>query len=591
MPSWLKRHWPELLIALFAIYSRFVGLNWDNNHHLHPDERFLTMTQLALKIPTSWSNYFDPTTSTLNPHNQGQNFFVYGTLPLTVNKFLAVFANTDTYNQTTLQGRFLSGVFDLGTSILVYQLAWTLFTKKPLDKRRQIARLAAASYVLAVLPIQLAHYFAVDSFLTFFLTLTLLQLVKYSLQPSWKRLILSGVAFGLALACKVSGVLLLPLAVTLLAGTQYHGMFHVDSKKRWQAWKTVGAALLCWGLSVYLVIRIGSPNYFASASFFDPRLNSQFAQNLTALKSFEGAETWFPPAIQWISKPKIWFSATNLTLFGFGVIVTSMAIIGSFLVAATALKRKNWSAHWQWYALLSWCVLFFLYQSSQFVQAIRYFIIMYPFLAILAGLGWQKVLEWCALSRLTPISCGIVSLTALVWPLAFLSIYQQPHSRVTASAWIYNNIPSHSLILSEYWDDALPLSLQKQTKTFMSKNLYVFDQDTMEKWFLLNSQLKQADYYILSSNRAWASIMAVPDKYPRMSAFYQDLFTGNTEYELVATFTSYPSLRYLGIPIDFPTDGADESFTVYDHPKVLVFFNRQSTRRPEMVGFGSAIQK
>ena len=37
--------WDLLLVVilLFGGYFRTIGINWDSNQHLHPDERFLTM--------------------------------------------------------------------------------------------------------------------------------------------------------------------------------------------------------------------------------------------------------------------------------------------------------------------------------------------------------------------------------------------------------------------------------------------------------------------------------------------------------------------------------------------------------------------
>jgi RsiW-degrading membrane proteinase PrsW (M82 family) len=66
-----------LLILLLGFLGRFYGLNWDANNHLHPDERFLTMVAMAMKLPVSWNSYFDPQKSLLNPFNVGYNFFVY----------------------------------------------------------------------------------------------------------------------------------------------------------------------------------------------------------------------------------------------------------------------------------------------------------------------------------------------------------------------------------------------------------------------------------------------------------------------------------------------------------------------------------
>ncbi len=63
-------------------------------------------------------------------------------------------------------GRVLSALFDLATVLLLFFLARRLF-----DWR--VGLLASFLLALAVLDIQGSHYFAVDTFLTFFVTLTL----------------------------------------------------------------------------------------------------------------------------------------------------------------------------------------------------------------------------------------------------------------------------------------------------------------------------------------------------------------------------------------------------------------------------------
>ena len=56
-------------ILLVAALFRWYGLNWDQNQHLHPDERFLTMVGTAMQIPASFTDYLDPQVSTFNPEN------------------------------------------------------------------------------------------------------------------------------------------------------------------------------------------------------------------------------------------------------------------------------------------------------------------------------------------------------------------------------------------------------------------------------------------------------------------------------------------------------------------------------------------
>ena len=49
--------------------------------------------------------------------------------------------------------------------------------------------------------------------------------------------------------------------------------------------------------------------------------------------------------------------------------------------------------------------------------------------------------------------------------------------------------------------------------------------------------------------------------------YYDLLFQGELGFELVQEFPSRPRLG----PVEFNDDDADESFTVYDHPKPIVF--------------------
>ena len=49
-----------VMILCVGAYLRFVGLNWDENSHPHPDERFLTMVETALRIPSSIANISIP---------------------------------------------------------------------------------------------------------------------------------------------------------------------------------------------------------------------------------------------------------------------------------------------------------------------------------------------------------------------------------------------------------------------------------------------------------------------------------------------------------------------------------------------------
>src|SRR5215211_8653509 len=69
------------LVLLMAALLRFHGSNWDEGHHLHPDERFLSTVTNDLQWPESFANYFNPDVSTLSPYsNPNMGLYVYGTL-------------------------------------------------------------------------------------------------------------------------------------------------------------------------------------------------------------------------------------------------------------------------------------------------------------------------------------------------------------------------------------------------------------------------------------------------------------------------------------------------------------------------------
>ncbi|MGC9359562.1 MAG: DUF2298 domain-containing protein [Anaerolineae bacterium] len=224
----------------------------------------------------------------------------------------------------------------------------------------------------------------------------------------------------------------------------------------------------------------------------------------------------------------------------------------------------------------------FGYQSVQFVKAMRYLLPIYPAMAVMAGylvvrlyelwkrrrragdVGWQG---WTAMAAAT-----VALLGAMLWGFAVAGIYTRPVTRIEASRWIYEHVPPGSAISNELWDDALPLSIDGHAAglEYRMVQMDLYWEDVPEKREQLYRWLTEVDYIALSSNRLYASIPRLPHRYPMTTRFYEALFAEELGFERVATFTSRP--RVLGIPIR--DDEADESWTVYDHPKVIIFRKR-----------------
>ena len=618
-----------ICILLIASFFRFYGVNWDQNQHLHPDERFLTMVAGGISWPKDIGEYLDTATSPLNPHNRGFGFFVYGTFPIFFTKWVAESLNLGDYNNLTIVGRQLSALFDLGTVVLVFLIGKEILRNKP------IGLLAAFFYAASVLPIQLSHFFAVETYLTFFITLSFYLLVKLinsssqpttyntstSLSASLQLTTILGISFGLAIASKITALLFLPIIGL--------GLFFTLIKNR----NIFSFFVLCSLLSVlcYLTIRLAQPYLFANGNIFDISLNQKVLDNWKQLKSFDDKSGGFPPAVQWIKTKPYLFPLKNIVLWGLGLPlgIISIASITYYVLSITYLivKRKINLLFNTYYIILSlsllWTILLFFYQGSQFSKALRYFFPIYPFLAILSS--WF-VLELFNLLRkkfhlhiglpasiATParkdsVSGGqsvagglgylIIGLLIIIYPLSFISVYSQLHSRIQASAWVYKNIPPGSKISGEHWDDFIPMSLPTPGfihEKYPSIEFPLYNPDTVEKWKDMNERLKKVDYIILTSNRLYGSITTVSEKYPITNRYYQALFDGSLGFKKIAEFTSRPNLpipfikicltppfaRY-GIValksqectlsgISFVDDYADETFTVYDHPKVTIF--------------------
>src|SRR3990167_9746947 len=103
---------------------------------------------------------------------------------------------------------------------------------------------------------------------------------------------------------------------------------------------------------------------------------------------------------------------------------------------------------------LAWTLLLFSYQGIQFAKNMRYFIPIYPFLAILSAYFLHEISQY--INNKSNLKIGllgywVIGLLVIIYPLSFISIYARPHSRIAASEWIYQNITPGSQLAIEHW--------------------------------------------------------------------------------------------------------------------------------------------
>ncbi|MCA1553635.1 MAG: DUF2298 domain-containing protein, partial [Chloroflexi bacterium] len=274
----------------------------------------------------------------------------------------------------------------------------------------------------------------------------------------------------------------------------------------------------------------------------------------------------------------------NFVFWATGPLLGVAALGGLALVLVRAARRTASAAE---LLLLAWVVPYAAITLSFQVKFLRYLVPLTPVLVLMGAYGLWRIAESrrtrirvLPLVRYLPLALVLVG-TAL-YALAFMQVYAQPLTRVSASEWIYRNIPVGAAVTDESWDDRLPLGLMldgrgRSVDEYREVQMNLHEPDDARKLELLKGWLRQADYVIISSNRMYGWLPRLESRFPITKRYFDLLFAEKLGFSKAAEFTSYPRLGAL----EFNDDRADESFTVYDQllglaalPLALAVFHR-----------------
>lgn len=621
------------VIVILAGVLRLTAINWDDGNGLHPDERHIVDSTSKLQIPGSIGAYFNTDTSSLNTYNREVPSFVYGTVPIFLGKIGAAvsgplgvgpldFGERDSYQGLYSVGRALSGLADIGTVIFVFFIAKRLFGSRA-------GLLAALMYAFAALPIQHSHFFVVDAFMTCFAAGAVYYAIRIVQDGRWRDYALAGLFVGLATASKLTAVSLMPVvglagfvrawpAIEPVIGDMWRSRPRASSIVAQGARMAFGRALLGIGLSLvvaFIIFRIGQPYAFQTPGVSDVNivkddfaceqkcggltegigqvlnLNPEWVQDQTNQQNLlKGSSSW-PPNVQWIGRTPWLYPLQQMIVWGLGPALGIAGWLGFFNLASRVVRKRELVL----IVPLVWVAGYFLFMGGQFTLYMRYFLPLYPALTVFAAALVMAMLSWAAkpslpepatrwLSGLSVSAREIISnalpaavrtiavavpVLTILWGLAFFHIYSEPVTRIQASSWFYANVPQGSTIGHEHWDDPVPYALPGigDGAPYTHLTFDNFEGDTPEKVDKLVQNLDAVDYIILSSTRLSKTIPRAPAIWPVTVRYYDTLFNGELGFDLVHKETSSPSV--LGIEI--PDVGAEEAWTVYDHPPVYIF--------------------
>ena len=575
----LSQAWPRLrtragaaalpAILVLALALRLFGINWDDGHLFHADERAVltAVDQLALPPASDLGVLLDADESPWNP-----GWFPYGSLPLYLLKGVQLgatpFGGLDLV-EMRLAGRAVSALADALTVLAVYLLGLRLAD-------RRVALLASLLAATAVLHIQLSHFAGVDTLLTLFVVLSILAALRAAERRTWGTSAIAGAAVGLALATKASAApLMLPLFLAHLPplGTGWR-----------QEWTGCAARLgLALGAAAAVLI-VGQPYMFLDWEVFRTDLAEQ-SEMVRRIRDY-------PFTRQYVDTAPYLYHVRQLALFGLGLPLGLAAWAGLAFAGWWCVRRRS-KAH---LLALAWVAPYLLFVGSFETKFLRYMLPATPFLLLFGSQMLVAAVDWARARRsaLAPWAraavVGVAGATAL-YALAYAGIYSRSHPAVEAAAWMdAQELPSNTVVLREHWDDSIP-----GLGRYDVRELPLYNPDGPQKTDLLSRELAEADYLVLYSSRLYGSIARLPDRYPMSSRYYSLLFGGDLGYELVHFEANHPSLPGLALVNDtfsrpglptpeplaqhrpafatFDLGHADDSFVVFDHPLVLVFQN------------------
>ncbi len=627
-----------LLILFLAAVFRFYGLGWDSGYLLHPDERQIVLVAQRLQWPSTLAEFFSAD-SPLNP-----KFFAYGSFPIYLLRALGAFApasplhvplRDDIFVSLGLLGRALSALFDLGTIVLTFLLGRRLYN-------HTVGLIAAGAAAVTVLHIQLSHYYAVDTVLTFLVVATMLCAARFAASAARRDAVAMGSLFGLAVATKITAApLAIPIVIAVLKakGLEWRvkipaepvavpGALVADGggdpasrgfvreirrpqprqwarlmryvwsewiRRIWSERRTLAGIL---GVSI-LVFVVTQPY-----ALLDPvRYFGQIGTEALLARGWLD----FPYTRQYANTTPVLYPIVQSSVWGMGLPLGIAAWVGGLVFAWQWWRTRAWTDGF----LLAWAFSYFLTGGAQYTKYLRYLLPLLPFLFLMMAVAFPRL--FAGKSRVTRVvgyaSAAVVGVSALVYAITFSSIYGNEHPWLQISSWIYQNIPAQAAIAEEHWDDTLPEPMQmgdlvRQYGDYHIQVLPMYDPDSPAKLQAIVETLESSDYIVLASQRLYASIARLSARYPMASRYYRLLFSGQLGFDLAAFARNDPTfgnvviqndtIGYAGLPIPSMLEAAppgklfwnwghaDESFVVYDHPMPLVFKKSKSMSPAEL---------
>ena len=401
----LRRRWgPNLLLAallLTALLLRLYGIDWDDGHGFHPDERsfylraddmFRTLTagpgheRWLAKWPGMESGipgfraFLSAERSPLNPHwfPLGSGLIYALVLVRSVAELFTDWSALD----MRFAGRTLAALADTGSVAMMYLIGRRMYG-------RWTGLLAAALVTFAVIHIQHAHFYRPEPFTALTSLVALWAMLRFVDGRRARDAALLGALVGLAMAPKVSvAPMLAPLALSFL---------WVAKDRAGGGWSdlTVPAAvrmapmLLLSGACALAVFAFTTPYALLDFGAFIGDIKQQTAM---------ARDAWvFPFARQYIDAPAFLYQIRQVAVWGVGLPLGIALWLAAPFTAWMAWRDGRTQRGDL--LLLAWAVPAFVFLELFEVKFLRYVFPLVPFYLLMTARMLTAAISWGQESR------------------------------------------------------------------------------------------------------------------------------------------------------------------------------------------------
>ena len=607
-----------LFIVAISFAFRVAFIEWDDMQFYHPDERYigLVASTIEFNVMFDWREGIDlgnmnpflwpeeDTTDGVVVPKGGERMYAYGHAPLyflvIVSKLLyglvGLIENVNIpfvgdqlfelrliteFQMIIVLSRILSAISDTLTVVGVYLIGTSV-------KCRRVGMIGALLYGASVQMIQQAHFGTFDSMLGMVGCYLILMCIKFLESKRDWYLYVSGVLYGLAVGIKASGIFLfIPLVLS-------SSILHRSSK--FMILKNIKIVSTLVKPTAVAILVFAATNPFVL-------LSSQTYVNNIVLQSYmtRGQVNW-PFILQYENTIPYLYQFFQQGKWFLGWPIATSMYIGALYVCWQVYR--NWKnddniieSH-QMLLLVVWIGFYFMYVGGLYVKYLRYLIPIMSAAAVCGGLLLNYLWEKGYLIGKLIMSIGLVA--SVLYALGFVSMYQERHPWTKASEWVYANVPRDGIIIREKWDHPLPVPIKVngQRNAVTDAEFQILEIDTVaeeDEDYKLDTMLgvlENGDYMVVASNRNYGAIvknrLAFSDSYK----YYRCLFGGKFGFNIIYEASRYPELvgyqyeyggRLLSSGYNMQSgimqwlipsvSITDESFFVYDHPKVYIFQN------------------